>query len=99
MARIPSTSRAALEQAMERFDRGERSEHWREDVSGWRADSHHKYAITHRGRLYPVKEIIRLAKTTRDEDFLDFSGGRHANSYVPSYDLEIVPLKPGEPVP
>jgi len=84
---------------MERFDRGERSEHWREDARGWRADPRHRYAISHAGRLYPVKEIIRLSVTRTHGDFLEFSGGRHSNSYIRAYNLEVVPLKPGEPVP
>jgi hypothetical protein len=87
---IPPTSRALLERAIQLFDRGQRSERWHESAGGWMQDTRHRYAISHAGRLYPMKEIIRLAvRAATDRDFSEFSGGRESVEYVKRYGLAV----------
>jgi 5-methylcytosine-specific restriction protein A len=86
--------RAAVQHAIIRFKRGERSEHWREGSRGWQEDDNHKYAVLQGNELFPVKEIIRLALDNSGEaGFADFSGGRQANSYLRARDFQIVALR------
>lgn len=100
MAAIPAVDRAAVEDAIARFKRGQRSEHWREGSQGWQEDQNHKYAVVHGDDLYPVKEIIRLAlDKSADSGFTDFSGGRQANAYLRARDFRIVTLRSGQSAP
>lgn len=86
MARIPPISGEALLAALRRFDAERRDTH---DWRGWERRRNHRYAISHGGRLYPVKEIIRLAVAVAR---LRFSGGHEANAYVERCGLLVVPL-------
>jgi hypothetical protein len=100
MTTIPPVDRVAVEDAIARFNRGERSEHWRDGPQGWRADQNHKYAVAYGGELFPMKEIIRLAlANSPNRGFSDFSGGRQANRYLRAHGFEIVALQPDQPVP
>jgi hypothetical protein len=98
---IPETSREAVLDAISRFERGERSSNWRGgNGDAWRSDSRDRYALRHEGRLYPVKEIVRLAiRSSIGEEFSTFSGGRAANGYARRYGFEVVALEEGAPVP
>ena len=82
---IPDVSREVLRGAMEEFDKELRDiEEW----FGWEQRGTHKYAITHEGRRYPVKQIIRMATGETD-----FSGGYEANSYVSKRGFSVVALQ------
>jgi hypothetical protein len=90
---IPKTSREALLEAMRRFDAEEREgSKWQ----GWEKNQAHKFAISHDGRLYPVKEIIRMALSEAGTVVPRFSGGPQANGYVQQYGLEIAPVRGGK---
>jgi 5-methylcytosine-specific restriction enzyme B len=82
---IPETTREQLLDAMRRFDsEGRNTADWSE----WESKLSHKFAISHEGRRYPVKEIIRLATGATD-----FSGGSEANGYVQRHGLTVEPIR------
>ncbi|MCC6176171.1 MAG: EVE domain-containing protein [Chloroflexi bacterium] len=95
MSPIPDTSRDALLEAMARFDREERGtprwQTWEQGRFGA-----HRFAITHDGRLYPVKRIVALASGAASRDFL---GGDEANAYVQQYGFRVKTLNPGDEAP
>jgi hypothetical protein len=51
------------------------------------ARGHHKYAILHEGRYYPVKKIISMATDLSTDDF---SGGSQANKRIRQAGFDIV---------
>jgi hypothetical protein len=55
---IPEATRKELLDAMERFDRELRL---KPEWSDWERRANYRYAVSHSGRLYPVKQIISLA--------------------------------------
>src|SRR5690242_17879205 len=85
---LPATSPEALAQAIATFDAELReSEAWR----GWERNLNYEHAISRDGKLYPVKQIISMATGVPHDSF---SGGPEANSYVTSYGLRVVPVRP-----
>jgi hypothetical protein len=87
---LPPTTREALLEAMRRYDDELRqSSEWR----NWRNDRTHRYAISHGGRLYPVKKVIRLALAAAGSDTPRFGGGTEANGYARQYGFEVVTLR------
>lgn len=76
--RVPLSSRDAILDAMSNFDEQSRlSADWRD----WEDNVHHKWALIHDGRRYPVKEMIRRAAGTSSTNF---SGGEESNRYLRS---------------
>jgi MrcB-like, N-terminal domain/EVE domain/AAA domain (dynein-related subfamily) len=87
---IPETTKEALLEAMERFDREARdNSEWK----GWEAKQSHKYAIEYEGRRYPVKKIVSLATNT---PVGSFSGGDEANGVVEKLGLHVSKLHEAE---
>src|SRR4051812_2002817 len=81
---IPNTTREAVLEAMERFDRELRdSPEW----SSWEQKESHKYAIEQGGRRYPVKKIVSNAPVG------SFSGGDEANTYMGKLGFPAVALR------
>ena len=87
---IPNVSREAITAALEEFDNTLRH---RPEWADWQDKKTYKWALKENGRLYPVKEIIRLATGTKER----FSGGPEANSYVKNREFTVVELS-NEPV-
>jgi 5-methylcytosine-specific restriction enzyme A len=59
---------------------------------GWESHGRQKYAITHDGRLYPVKKVISMASgVPRGE----FSGGAGANGYLQSLGFDVIQVSSG----
>jgi predicted nucleic acid-binding protein len=86
---VPKPSREELLGAMAEFDRALRGT---PDWSGWESHGRQKYAITHEGRLYPVKKVISLASgVPRGE----FSGGTGANGYLRSQGFDVIQVSTG----
>lgn len=90
-AEIPPVPRSALVMALEVFDREQRkAPEWRD----WEGRSTLRKALRHDGRLYPIKEILRMAtgagEDTRDEDAVD---------YVRKRGFDIVPMAQRGPAP
>lgn len=88
---IPPVPRSALVMAMEVFDREQRkAPEWQD----WERRSALRKALRHDGRLYPIKEVLRMAtgagQDTRDEDVLD---------YVRKRGFDIILLARPEPEP
>src|SRR5690348_12270326 len=84
---IPETTRDSLLQAIERFDRELRG---KPDWLSWPEQAgSHRWAISHNGQLYPVKQIISMAT---GQSASNFSRGEEANSYVTRYGFTVVPL-------
>src|SRR5262245_18838120 len=84
---IPETTREAMLEAMERFDRELRdSPEW----VNWEQKESHKYAIEHGGQRYPVKKVVSIATNT---PVGSFSGGDEANIFVSKLGLPVVPLR------
>jgi 5-methylcytosine-specific restriction protein B len=69
---------------MERFDRELRSD---PEWADWRSNGNYKYALVQDGRVYPVKQIIRMAT-----GFRDFTGGDEANSYLRARGFHVTEL-------
>lgn len=84
---IPDVPREELLAAIDKFDKELRST---EEWSSWEQKGPHKYAISHDGQRYPVKQIIRMATGEKD-----FSGGQEANSYVRKRGLRVTNLRDG----
>lgn len=82
---VPKPSRGQLLRALDDFDA-----YFRTDPAWnpWRG--HHKYAIAHSGRLYPVKKIISLAAGIPTDAF---SGGSQANRILVKRGFEVVRLR------
>ncbi len=80
---IPRGTREAILAAMSRFD----------DARGLelapRFRGRHKFALSHGGRLYPVKELICLATGVNPKAF---SGGLQANRYLEKLGFTIIKL-------
>ena len=55
---IPEFDSKYITKAFEIFDRDYRQ---KEQWANFTNNRNHKYAITHKNKLYPVKEIIRIA--------------------------------------
>jgi hypothetical protein len=86
---IPATSREALLESLETFDRDLRSlPEWR----GWETNGNYEHGISFNDHLYPPKQIISMATGLPKNQF---SGGPEANGYLTSYGFEIVPLHVG----
>lgn len=84
---IPETTHEELAKALATFDTEYRdSDHW----AGWQDRGQYKYAISHGGRLYPVKMVIELA-TGIDRRVI--YGGTQANGYVKHYGFTVVQLR------
>src|SRR5688500_18365550 len=84
---IPETTREAVLEAIERFDRELReSPEW----ANWDQKDSHKYAIDHAGHRYPVKKIVSLATNT---PVGSFSGGEEANTFFSKLGFTVVPLR------
>jgi hypothetical protein len=84
---IPETTREAVLEAIERFDRGLRdSPEW----VNWEQKESHKYAIEQGGHRYPVKKIVSIATNT---PVGSFSGGDEANTFVTKLGFPVVPLR------
>ena len=83
---IPDVSPAALQQAMDRFDKEFRDTPY---STNWMHDETYKYAIKQNGRLYPVKQIVSLATGIPVNAF---SGGDQANGYVEVRGFKVVAL-------
>ncbi|TMC52193.1 MAG: AAA family ATPase [Chloroflexi bacterium] len=86
---IPATTREALLESLEKFDRDIRSlPEW----VGWETNGNYEHGISFDGHLYPPKQIITMATGLPKNQF---SGGPEANGYLTSYGFEIVPLRAG----
>lgn len=82
---VPKASRDQLLRALDDFD-----SYFRNDPkwNPWRG--HHKYAIMHLGKRYPVKKIISLATGISTDAF---SGGLEANRLLRKRGLDVVRLR------
>lgn len=87
---IPEVSKDKIIEALHNFDKDMR-ESW--EWKAWESRRNHKYALKYDGKLYPVKESIRLAT-----GFSDFSGGKQANEYLTKLGFEIVKLREDEDI-
>lgn len=87
---IPDVSRDQLLAALDLFD-----EELREKVewNGWDQKLSQKYALEYEGKLYPPKEVIRLAT-----EYEAFSGGDEANGYLKKRGFEIKRLQALDPI-
>lgn len=84
---IPDVARDTLLDSLSRFDRELRATPaW----AGWEQNRVHKYAITHDGRYYPVKQIIFMATGLPKPRFL---GGSQANTYVERRGFQVIRLE------
>jgi 5-methylcytosine-specific restriction protein A len=87
---IPTSTRAALLRALAEFDHTLRdAPEWQ----GWQDNLNYEWALVHRRRQYPVKQIIRMAT-----GHTQFSGGPEANGYVEGLGFRVIPLR-NVPVP
>ncbi len=84
--RIPDVEPEKLLKALEIFDNEKR-----QNMAGWEDKKSQKYAISHEDKLYPPKEIIRIATGATD-----FYGGDESNGYLQKRGLTIVPLHQGD---
>ncbi|HBC29709.1 MAG TPA: hypothetical protein DC024_00475 [Clostridiales bacterium] len=83
---IPEKSREQVIEALRKFDRELRNTpQW----EGWEEKLNFKYALSYEDRIYPVKEIIRLAT----KGFTSFSGGPEANDYLKKRGFTVEPLR------
>ena len=84
---IPETTREALVNAIDRFDRELRdSPEWKD----WEQRESHRYAIDQNGQLYPVKQIVSMAT---DTPVARFSGGSEANSFVEKLGFKVMGIR------
>jgi hypothetical protein len=84
---IPEVTREQILAALEQFDREQRdTPEW----ASWEERGIYRYALVHKGRHYPVKQVIALAigGTTHG-----FSGGAEANGYVGHRGFMVIPLR------
>ncbi|MBM7555788.1 McrB family protein [Halanaerobacter jeridensis] len=87
---IPDFDSKYITKAFEIFDRDYRpKEQWANLIN----NRNHKYAITYKDKLYPVKEIIRIAAQEAGLDRPYFSGGKEANSFIRKRGFEIIDLE------
>lgn len=83
---IPEVEREKIIQALKEFDVKLRdTEEW----CNFTQKKNHKYAISHDGKLYPVKKIISLATGAHVSTF---SGGEEANNYLKNKGFDIIDL-------
>lgn len=83
---MPNVERAALEDALGRFDAELRGlPEW----SGWEASAAQKFALVHNERRYPPKKIVSMATGV---PVGKFSGGRQSNGYLESRGFTVVPI-------
>ena len=81
---LPDVDRAALKDALRRFDADLRAlQEWAE----WETSAAQRFALVHEGRRYPPKKIISIATGV---PVGKFSGGRQSNEYLRKRDFEIV---------
>src|SRR5579863_7597574 len=84
---IPNTTKEAVYEALERFDRELRdSPEW----ANWEQKDSHKYALEQNGRRYPVKKIVSIAT---DTPVGSFSGGDETNTYIAKLGFPVVALR------
>ena len=79
-----------ITKAFQIFDRDYRA---KEQWANFTNNRNHKYAITYKNKLYPVKEIIRIAAQEAGLDRPHFSGGKEANSFIRERGFEIIDLE------
>lgn len=91
--RLPSASREDVLKAMRQFDASDHSPSWPQSDKDWTEDRRHGWAIDHAGRLYPVKELVRLTvrEATGDWPPEEFWGGSQANGYMTRLGFEPIP--------
>jgi AAA domain (dynein-related subfamily)/EVE domain len=83
---IPDVSPAAVQEAMDRFDKALRNTpSW----ANWQQDETYRYAIEQNSRYYPVKQIVSLATGI---PVGEFHGGDQANGYVEARGFKVVAL-------
>jgi DNA polymerase III delta prime subunit len=87
---IPDFDRKYITEAFQIFDRDYRE---KEQLAKFTDNRNHKYAITHKNKLYPVKEIIRIAAQEAGLERPHFNGGKEANSFIRKRGFEIIDLK------
>ena len=88
--KLPKRTSKDIHAALKRFD-----DEFRNSPE-WIAfeDNHaHKYAVSHEGRLYPVKKILTLATGVLEDQF---SGGAASNKYLMDLGFDIKLLHPEE---
>ena len=84
---LPAVSPARIDEALDRFDREERSlPKWQ----NWESNRNFKHAIVKNGRLYPVKEIVAQATGIAVSEF---GGGPQANGYLRNLGFQIEALR------
>lgn len=84
---IPPTSRSAILDALNEFDRVERDQ-----MRGWESNGNYEHALIHEGRRYPPKQIISMAANVPASTF---SGGSQSNTYLEGYGFQVEPLRSG----
>jgi hypothetical protein len=90
--KIPETTKKKVLEALEKFDRENREEkRWQ----NFTRHPRHKYGISHEGRLYPVKEILKQATGL---DNKKFTGGSSANARVTELGFKVVRLRSDDSV-
>lgn len=83
---IPGVGREKILEALEAFDRDLRETlEWK----GWEQKGKQKYALEHRGKLYPPKKIVSLAAGL---PVGYFSGGKPTNSYLEKRGFQVIEI-------
>jgi hypothetical protein len=87
---LPSASREKILECLIEFDAALRgSGEWQD----WERNRAHLYALSHDGKLYPVKQIVSMATGIPRTDF---HGGEPANRFVRQYGFEVIRLRSDE---
>lgn len=84
---LPQTSREKVLEALRDFDSRLRDAgEW----ANWEGKLSHLYAISHEGRLYPVKQIVSMATGVPR---IEFGGGDPSNRYARQYGFDVIRLR------
>ncbi len=87
---IPNRSREELIEAMRRFDAELRSS---KRFLGWEKKQNYKYAILYNDKLYPPKEIVRLATGMTGKQLRGGIGPTDSNAYISKREFDIIELQ------
>jgi hypothetical protein len=87
---IPDFESKYITKAFQIFDRDYRE---KEQWAKFTNNRNNKYAITHKNKLYLVKEIIRITAQEAELNLPHFNGGKEANSFIRKRGFEIIDLK------
>jgi MoxR-like ATPase len=84
---FPPSSREKVLECLVEFDSSHRgTAQWQD----WERDHNYRYALSHEGKLYPVKQIISMVTGLPRTEF---QGGETANRYLRQYGFDVISLR------